>query len=1312
MKPLNPPVILECTLVMPDGAAHPSGVAAVPLELTVECGPTATGKDLSSALHRRFGTAQHTAAGRPLDALTPGRDPLVAGCIILGAGFPTGPGPEDRSEPAAHLELVVLSGPDAGATLALRRGEHHLGRGGRSIRLTDPSLSRDHAVLSVSSEAIRWTDRGSLHGTFVDGVEVRGTTTISTDSVIRCGATVFSIRPAALWEVDLASLGETPGAPREVAAPMTSQNRLTTVMMALGPLLGGVVLAWGSGSWQFALLSLLSTAPFVYPAITGTSAARSFRAQLERAIADDRREQETSFPPLGALLLARGAPTSPSRGRPTSSPSALGVAPGQGSSVPDSSAGLWLRLGTGNVVANIECRTDVTSTRTSPAWRRAREPRAGALRWMPAVGWGPGGRRSSRVQRKHGGRGWPWSPASRQSITAVPGSVPIVHPDGPVITRADPGLLVVGNPTEYVDFVNGLIVQLLRRPRERRPELVLVDPRRVMPSSLRFLPHVRWADTWEEARDSASRTPEAAGIVAIGAPAVPPPDPAEIRADADPLSVVVHGSPVPGGPVPQESPEPRGFTVVRIDRVIGTVRRAGSGAGFPAHGAPGSAAPLGDGSSSEPGAVRFVPDLVSPEVMERFCRNFRRLAAAVEPAGPAWGSSDLPDKVALADLVPFTCPAILEAWHSSYGTETFVVPFGIGGDGPAALDLVQDGPHFLVAGTTGAGKSDLLRSLLLSAASRLPPTELGFVLVDFKGGAAFHALRSLPHVHGLVTDLGPAELDRVLVSVRAEITQRERRFRELNVSDWAAYRRRRPSGEPPLPRICLVIDEFRMMMDHAPDSLGELVRLASIGRSLGLHLILATQRPQGAISADIRANLGTRIALRVQSELDSLDVIGTALAAGIPADHPGRAVLARGSEKMMIQVAHPAAVPALRADEVKVRMWDESSVPSDDTALESPSDTERIAEWCREISTAWDYWQAAASALPPWGERGAHPSEAARMLRSAGPHGQVGAGPSAEAGVPSPEPRRVLASPLPSYFDPLCFGPLNIEPFTSEPHPSCPPDGRPALAVVDLPELQELRVMRWSPGESVALLGASRDREGLAKAVLSQAFSGRARRLISIRVQSPGSKAGAAQPLTGCRSDRMTTGTLTDASPDLGSDVDLDTSRQPELQRLSPLQEIHAQDTERIAGLVRRLRTMPADSAEAMVIHVESWEATLAAIRRSENYGLEHELLDLLRNEGNAGFRFLLGGDDGLAGGRVMTAVSHALYLPSAKIEDDRRLAQAIAALHPSSSRVLIRSASLPGGIHLAQPVSLAAEDRHDDPNSSREPKLIPAKGP
>jgi|GEM_PF-4846052 len=256
--------------------------------------------------------------------------------------------------------------------------------------------------------------------------------------------------------------------------------------------------------------------------------------------------------------------------------------------------------------------------------------------------------------------------------------------------------------------------------------------------------------------------------------------------------------------------------------------------------------------------------------------------------------------------------------------------------------------------------------------------------------------------------------------------------------------------------------------------------------------------------------------------------------------------------------------------------------------------------------------------------------------------------------------------------------------------------------------------MRWSPGESVALLGASRDREGLAKAVISQALSGRARRLISIGVQRPGSKAGTAQSLTGCRSDGMTTGTVTDPSPGLGSDLgsDLDTSRQPDWQRLSPLQEIHAQDTERIAGLVRRLRTMPADSAEAMVIHVESWEATLAAIRRSENYGLEHELLDLLRNDGNAGFRFLLGGDDGLAGGRVMTAVSHALYLPSAKIEDDRRLAQAIAALHPSSSRVLIRSASLPGGIHLAQPVSLAAEDRHDDPNSSREPKLIPAKGP
>jgi DNA segregation ATPase FtsK/SpoIIIE, S-DNA-T family len=238
------------------------------------------------------------------------------------------------------------------------------------------------------------------------------------------------------------------------------------------------------------------------------------------------------------------------------------------------------------------------------------------------------------------------------------------------------------------------------------------------------------------------------------------------------------------------------------------------------------------------------------------------------------------------------------------------------------LDLQTDGPHLLVAGTTGSGKSELLRSLVLALALSHPPDRVNFLFIDFKGGSGLGPLAGLVHCVGVLTDLSAHELERTLASLRAEIRFREEALAKAEVPDLAAYRDAPSSRERPLPHLVLVIDEFRMLVDDAPEVLRELMRIASIGRSLGLHLVMATQRPQGALTADIRANVTSSIALRVQSDLESHDIINTKAAAGISLDTPGRAFVARGMEAPLeFQAASSGrTVRDLGLEELKIQL--------------------------------------------------------------------------------------------------------------------------------------------------------------------------------------------------------------------------------------------------------------------------------------------------------------------------------------------------------------------------------------------------------
>lgn len=221
---------------------------------------------------------------------------------------------------------------------------------------------------------------------------------------------------------------------------------------------------------------------------------------------------------------------------------------------------------------------------------------------------------------------------------------------------------------------------------------------------------------------------------------------------------------------------------------------------------------------------------------------------------------------------------------------------GHAGDEPFYLDLKTQGPHALVGGTTGAGKSEFLQSWVVGMASAHSPRRVTFLLVDYKGGSAFADCVRLPHCVGLVTDLTPHLVARALASLRAELRYRERLLGAAGAKDLETLASRGDPDAPP--SLVIVIDEFAALAQEAPDFVDGVVDIAQRGRSLGLHLIMATQRPAGVIKDNLRANTNLRVALRMADEADSTDVLGSTAAAHVDPSLPGRAIARTGPGRL------------------------------------------------------------------------------------------------------------------------------------------------------------------------------------------------------------------------------------------------------------------------------------------------------------------------------------------------------------------------------------------------------------------------------
>lgn len=307
-------------------------------------------------------------------------------------------------------------------------------------------------------------------------------------------------------------------------------------------------------------------------------------------------------------------------------------------------------------------------------------------------------------------------------------------------------------------------------------------------------------------------------------------------------------------------------------------------------------------------------------------------------------------------------------WSTSMVYKSMAAPIGISKTGIVYLDLHDKahGPHGLVAGTTGAGKSEILQTYILSIATLFHPYEIAFLIIDFKGGGMVNQFKELPHLLGAITNIDGKEIERSLKSIKAELQKRQHLFAKAEVNHIDKYIKKYKAGEvkEPLPHLIIVVDEFAELKAEQPEFMKELISAARIGRSLGVHLILATQKPSGQVNEQIWSNSRFKLCLKVQSQEDSNEVIKSPLAAEIK--EPGRAYLQVGNNEIfeLFQSAYSGA--SEKTDESNVKEFSifslntsgkkklvyEQKKPKSDTGNLTQLDAivEYVAKYCEDKS--------------------------------------------------------------------------------------------------------------------------------------------------------------------------------------------------------------------------------------------------------------------------------------------------------------------------------------------------------------------------
>jgi S-DNA-T family DNA segregation ATPase FtsK/SpoIIIE len=348
-----------------------------------------------------------------------------------------------------------------------------------------------------------------------------------------------------------------------------------------------------------------------------------------------------------------------------------------------------------------------------------------------------------------------------------------------------------------------------------------------------------------------------------------------------------------------------------------------------------------------------LPSVLATGVTEPLARQLARRLTRLEDPELAVAGAGLPDAVTLLPLLGLSevsGQALLDRWQRGASSRRASAVIGVTEDGLFDVDLDDDGPHGLIAGTTGSGKSELLRTLIASLATGTDPDHLTFALVDYKGGGALDECARLPHAVGLVTDLDEQLSERALRCLEAELKHREHLLRDAGLSHVTDYQRLRDEGRrdlEPMPRLAVVIDEFATLVKALPHFVDSLVAIAQRGRSLGIHLIMATQRPAGSVNDAIKNNVRLRIALRLESASDSMDVIDNPASAGIGGRQRGRAFYRVSAREVMpVQTALSTGVTATRQATAPVSLGPFTFARAADDggpAADGPTDLQRLA---------------------------------------------------------------------------------------------------------------------------------------------------------------------------------------------------------------------------------------------------------------------------------------------------------------------------------------------------------------------------------
>ncbi|GAA1741475.1 type VII secretion protein EccCa [Luedemannella helvata] len=341
------------------------------------------------------------------------------------------------------------------------------------------------------------------------------------------------------------------------------------------------------------------------------------------------------------------------------------------------------------------------------------------------------------------------------------------------------------------------------------------------------------------------------------------------------------------------------------------------------------------------------PDALSQAEMETLAMGL----APMRPSLVARGDNAVASRdMGFAELLELGDPETFELarmWAPRPNRDRLRVPIGLAQDGtPVELDLkesAQDGmgPHGLLIGATGSGKSELLRTLVLALAATHSSEVLNFVLVDFKGGASFARLDKLPHTSALITNLSDelALVDRMTDAINGELIRRQELLRRAgNYASARDYERARTAGAPldPLPSLLIICDEFSELLTAKPDFIDMFVQIGRVGRSLGIHLLLASQRLEEGRLRGLDTHLSYRIGLRTFSAMESRVVLGDIAAYELPRS-PGHGYLRFGTEPMIrfraayvsgrYQRAHTPLISAVAGDEVHIEEYTTAYVP-------------------------------------------------------------------------------------------------------------------------------------------------------------------------------------------------------------------------------------------------------------------------------------------------------------------------------------------------------------------------------------------------